>query len=300
MDIDRLDAQFALGDTLRVQPGNGGLPVVAIDNRRASALVSLYGGQVLGYRPSGQEQDLLFVSRQAVYRPGKAIRGGVPLCWPWFGPHPVDPARPAHGLARTRHWQLRDTGHDSDGATRLTLGLGDDADTRALWPHAFDLTLVITVGDSLSLALTTRNDDTRPVTISQALHSYFAVGDIARARVLGLDGCRYLDKAAGGSALQAGAVTIDCEVDRIYQAPPPRLVIEDDVLARRIHIASGGSRSTVVWNPWTDIAAQMADLGDDDYRRMLCVETANAAADAVTLAPGESHRLVADYRVVPY
>ncbi len=286
-----------------VTEGPGGLPMIDVDNVHATARISLYGGQVLAYRPRGAAADLLFVSEQAHFQAGKAIRGGVPVCWPWFGPDPQGLGRPAHGLARTRQWALRQTVVLPGGETQVVLGLDDTADTRALWPHAFDLSLAITVGATLRLALTTRNTDTTPLTITQALHSYFAVGDIAQTRVQGLDGCAYTDKAtgAGGAVkLQTGDVTVAAEVDRIYSGVPASLTVVDGAQNRRVRITSEGSHTAVVWNPWTAIAAGMTDLQDDEYRRFVCVETANAGAEVITLEPGAAHTLASQIAAGPY
>ena len=288
---------------LTVTEGPGGLPMIDVNNAHATARISQYGSQVLAYRPRGAAADLLFVSEQAHFQAGKAIRGGVPVCWPWFGPDPQGLGRPAHGLARTRLWALRQTVVLSGGETQVVLGLDDTADTRALWPHAFDLSLAITVGATLRLALTTRNTDTTPFEITQALHSYFAVGDIAQTRVQGLDGCAYTDKAtgAGGAVkLQTGDVTVAAEVDRIYSGVPASLTVVDGAQNRRVDITSEGSHTAVVWNPWVAIAAGMTDLQDDEYRRFVCVETANAGAEVITLAPGSTHTLVAQFAAGPY
>lgn len=303
MTTRALNAAHGIPTHPTVIEGPGGLPMIDVDNAHATARISLYGGQVLAYRPRDTAADLLFVSEQAFYQPGKAVRGGVPVCWPWFGPDPQGQGRPAHGLARTRLWALRQTAALPGGETRLVLGLHDTADTRALWPHAFDLSLAITVGRTLRLALTTRNTDTTPLTITQALHSYFAVGDIAKTRVQGLDGCAYTDKAAGaGCAVrtQRGDATVSAEVDRVYSGVPAQLSIVDGALERRVRITSEGSHTAVVWNPWAAIAAGMADLQDDGYRRFICVETANAGAEVITLAPGSTHTLVAQIAAGPY
>lgn len=281
-------------DTLHVFDGPGGLPMIDIRNAHATARVSLYGAQVLAFQPRG-ERDLLFLSERAAYQPGKAIRGGVPVCWPWFGPDPQGLGRPAHGLARTRQWQLRGSANRPDGQTRLTLGLRDDDQTRALWPHAFDLSLDITVGRTLSLALCTRNTGSAPLTLTQALHSYFAVANIAQTGVVGLDGCTYTDMArgAGGAQrLQTGPVHFNGEVDRVYARVPAELRIDDSAGQRTVRVRAEGSQIAVVWNPGADIAAGMADLDDDAWQRFVCVETANVSpSDAITLAPGEHHTL---------
>lgn len=297
MALEDLNAEHAIGDQLRFIAGPGGLPFIRVRNAHAEAVVSLYGAQVLSYRPLGASADLLFVSERAHHQAGQAIRGGVPVCWPWFGADPQGLGRPAHGVARTRLWSVRGTATTPAGDTQITLDLVDTPETRAIWPHAFQLVLEITVGATLRLALGTRNTGKTPFHITQALHSYFAVGDIAQTTVTGLDGCRYIDKATGaGGAMpsQKGAVIIAAEIDRIYTGAPAVLTIEDAALERRIRIASAGSHTTVVWNPGAVIAAGMADLEDDAYQRFVCVETANAADEVVTVPAGGGHRLVAD------
>ena len=298
MTINQLNKTHAIRGQLEFIKGKGGLPLAKIDNGGARALVSVYAGQVLSFQPANQAHDLLFLSDAAYYQSGKAIKGGIPVCWPWFGPDPEGRGRSAHGFVRNRPWTVRATETLADGDTRITLGLVDSAETRAIWPAAFDLSLEVTVGNGLRVELLTRNTGDQPFTLTQALHSYFNVGAIRQVRVLGLEDTDYLDKAGDGSChTQSGAVRFDQEVDRIYLDVPPRLIIEDAALGRRISITSTGSHTAVVWNPWADISANMGDLRDDDFQRFVCVETANAATDSIEVKPGVEYRLGADYRV---
>jgi len=275
-----------------------GFTYIEINNSKAHATISTYSGQVLSYRPKDQQHDLLFVSDKAYYEDGKAIKGGIPVCWPWFGPDPDDLGRPAHGFVRNRQWSVSASESLADGSTRVVLSLTDNDATRAIWPHPFRLDIEITVGDSLRVALLTHNSGDQSVTISQALHSYFQVGDIGQVRVLGLDGTDYLDKVDGAARkTQAGPVTIAGEVDRIYTGVTGEQVIDDESLGRKVHITSRGCSTAVVWNPWADIAASMGDLDDDDYRKMICVETANAGPETVEIAAGGEYRLEAEYTI---
>ncbi len=302
MDIDALNAEFGIPGTLRITTGRGGLPMIEIENGLASALVSLHAGQVLSYRPASAAQDLLFLSERAYFAPGKAIKGGVPICWPWFGADPEARGRPAHGFVRSMPWTLLGTRTLEGGATQVTLGMADDQETRTQWPHHFNLVLEVTVGEMLGLELITRNPQDRPFTITQALHTYFKVGDATRARVLGLEGCRYIDKAADGKGaviIQEGPVTVSAEVNRIYQGVPPTLLIEDPALGRRVRVESRNSATCIVWNPWVETARAMGDLDDADYRIMLCVETANAADEVIEVPAGGEARLAVDYRIEP-
>jgi glucose-6-phosphate 1-epimerase len=298
MNIAQANEEFGIRGVLSIRDGAGGLPLIEVQNPYATAQISAYGGQVLAYRPSDEPDDLLFVSRKACFQRGKAIKGGIPVCWPWFGDDPLGRGRSAHGFARNRSWRLLATEAMADGATRLQLGLHADDETLALWPYAFSLTLDVTIGATLDLALISHNPGDQPLVLTQALHTYFNVGDATRAQVHGLDGRAYIDKAGGGvRGTQQGPVTVGGEVDRIYLDTDGPLLIDDPVLGRQIHIERGGSRSAVVWNPWIEKAEAMSDFGDDEYRRMLCVETTNAADDRIELPAGGTYRLTTRYRI---
>jgi D-hexose-6-phosphate mutarotase len=240
---------------------------------------------------------VVWLSSAAKFAAGKSLRGGAPVCWPWFGPHPDDPAKPGHGFARNLDWEVVAAERTAAG-TRLVLGFTPGAPQQALWPYPATLELAVTAGERLAIELTTRNTGTIPLSITQALHTYFHVGDIASARVEGLDGCEYIDKVEGGARRrQSGPVTIGGEVDRVYLGCPGEVAIVDDALRRRIRIAKGGSHSCVVWNPWAEKGAKFGDMGEDGYRRMLCVETTNAGDDVVTVASGKSFTLATEYSV---
>lgn len=297
MNIEQLNTDHGIVGQIEFFEGQGGLPFIRASNAKANALISVYAGQVLAYRPAGKAEDLMFLSEKAYYQAGKAIKGGVPICWPWFGPDPEGKGRPAHGFVRNRMWDVVDTAVTVNGETRIVLGLTDTPETRSIWPHAFVLRLEINIGEKLDLALVTRNSGDQPFTITQAFHTYFGVGDIHQTSVSGLEGKSFIDKVDGGQQkIQSGAVTINAEVDRIYLDVANELVIHDAARKRNVRITSQGSRSAVVWNPWAKIASEMADLQDDDYLRLLCVETTNAASDVVTIQPGSEFRLTAQYR----
>lgn len=294
-DIDTLNRRFGLAGALNFVDGGAGLPVAEIKTAHASARVALQGAQVLAWQPAGQK-PVIWVSRAAVFEPGKPVRGGVPVCWPWFG---ARDGLPAHGFVRTRLWQVREASVDAARQVVLRLGLGDDASTRALWDFAFDLELVVTVGAALTMALITRNTGNQPFTITNALHTYFGVGNIGQTSVQGLEGCDYLDKVQNfAPATQAGAITFVGETDRIYINTTADCVIEDRAQQRSIRVAKTGSASTVVWNPWSEREKALADMAAGEYQHMLCVETCNAGPDQVTVAPGQSHALTARISVL--
>ena len=297
-DLEALNDQFGIHDYLAFVAGPGdGLPLAEIRSKHAAALVAVNGAQVARYQPHGAE-PLLFVSRESVYGPGKSIRGGIPVCWPWFAAHPSDPSKPFHGFARTRMWQVRGSAVLEDDQVQLRLGLADDDATREIWPYAFDLELVATIGAKLRVELVARNTGEAPSTVGGALHTYFLVGDVARIAIEGLDGCAYIDKVDGGArSVQAGPVTIAGEVDRIYLDTADACVIDDPALGRRVRVAKVGSNTTVVWNPWVAKAAAMPDFGDGEWPQMLCIETANTGDDGITLAPGAVHAMTATIRL---
>mgnify|MGYP003573156787 FL=1 len=297
MNFDQL-CEYEIENELQFVDIEHGFTYIEINNAKAHATISTYSGQVLSYRPKSQKDDLLFVSDRAYYEDGKAIKGGIPVCWPWFGADPDDLGRPAHGFVRNRQWEVTGSESLANGSTKVILGMVDSNETRKIWPHTFKLSIEITVGDSLKLALVTRNSGDDSIAISQALHTYFYVGDISKVQVLGLDGIDYLDKVDGfAEKTQSGPVTINGEVDRIYKGVTGELVIEDESLGRRIRIASRGCSTAVVWNPWSEIAASMGDLDDDDYKKMICVETANAGPETVEIAAGSEYRLEAEYTI---
>jgi glucose-6-phosphate 1-epimerase len=295
MNFDQL-CEYEIENELQFVDIEHGFTYIEINNAKAHATISTYSGQVLSYRPKSQKDDLLFVSDRAYYEEGKAIKGGIPVCWPWFGADPDDLGRPAHGFVRNRQWEVTGSESLANGSTKVILGMVDSDETRKIWPHTFKLSIEITVGDSLKVALVTRNSGDERITISQALHTYFYVGDISKVQVLGLDGIDYLDKVDGfAEKTQSGPVTINGEVDRIYKGVTGELVIEDESLGRKIRIASSGCSTAVVWNPWSEIAASMGDLDDDDYKKMICVETANAGPETVEIAADSEYRLEAEY-----
>ncbi|AXQ50355.1 D-hexose-6-phosphate mutarotase [Pseudomonas vlassakiae] len=279
---------------------HGELNCWRISSDHAELLIAQQGAQILSYQRVG-EPPLLWLSDQAIFRQGKSVRAGVPVCWPWFGNLQRNPASvqamyrgeqaPAHGLARTRDWQLlgvEEKGDDLHIDFELPEAQGDLPD----WPHDVELKLHIVLGDDLTVSLNSRNMGNSPVTISQALHSYFAVSDVRQAQVEGVEGLQYIETLAGWEQRQQqGALAFAGETDRIYLDTPQKLSIVDPHWERRITLTCSGSRSAVIWNPWTERAKELADMADDGWQRMLCIETANVWDDVVELKPGASRSL---------
>ncbi|MDJ1183918.1 D-hexose-6-phosphate mutarotase [Roseofilum casamattae] len=292
MTIEQLNADYGIANQLQFIEGKGGLPIIAIANSKAKATISIYGGQVLSFQPSNAAEDVLFVSEKAYYQEGKAIKGGAPVCWPWFGPDPEGLGRPSHGFMRNRLWSVLGTETTANGDTLVKLGLTDTVETREIWPHNYELSIEFLVGETLVISSITKNTGSEPYSITQALHTYFTVGNINAIQVLGLDGANYIDKVDEMTEKQQdGAVTIAGEVDRIYATVSDKLTINDPSLSRQIQLTATGSKSAVVWNPWAEKAAKMGDLDDLEYLKFVCVETTNAGDDIVEIAPGSTHQL---------
>lgn len=250
------------------------------------------------WRPKSQAEPVVWLSKLAKLVSGKSIRGGVPVCWPWFGPHATHSTYPAHGFARTANWNVTATRGLGHNTTEIELVLAESELNRVIWPHATRLSIRISVGERLKIALITENLGDDEVTIGEALHTYFHIGDIEECHVDGLDQCEYLDKVASGEQRrQSGAITFNGETDRVYMNTEAECVIVDDRLKRKIHVAKSGSRSTVVWTPWTEKADKMGDFGPDGWRAMVCVESANALDNVVHVSPGASHTMAVDYWV---
>jgi len=250
----------------------------------------------LSFTPVGQAEDMMFLSSKAYYQSGKAIKGGTPICWPWFGPDPEAKGRASHGFMRNRMWQMRAASSTPDGATKITLGLVDTPETREIWDYSFDFAIAITVGKVLTVELITQNTGEQAFSITQALHTYFKIGDLNQVAVLGLNGQEYIDKVDGGQQkTQTGDVTFDGECDRIYLDVPSELVIDDRSLNRKIKVTATNSKTAIVWNPGAEISAKMADLGDQDYKSFVCVETANAANEIIEVGAGQQYVMTAEY-----
>ncbi|HWB50900.1 MAG TPA: D-hexose-6-phosphate mutarotase [Stellaceae bacterium] len=242
----------------------------------------LQGAQVTAWQPSGA-RPVIFTSPRAVFAPGKAIRGGIPVIFPWFGAHPSDPQAPQHGLARTAPWRLAGS-NLAEEQVALDLALAIDG---------FDLAYRVVFGSDLHLSLTVRNKADRPMPFEAALHSYFAVSAIERVRVSGLEGCGAIDKTAAMARRPplVAPLTFAQETDSVYLDVPDHLAIEDAGWGRRIAIDKTGAASVIVWNPWSEKAAAMADLGADNWRGFVCVETGNVADNRIVLAPGGEHAM---------
>ena len=300
MNVDKLNTTFSLQEkdsTLHFKTGEGGITIIEVQNQHSSAVISLQGAHILSWIPKGEE-EVIWLSKDARFAKGKSVRGGVPICWPWFGAHATEKSFPAHGFARTVNWQVTKTEALDDGTTNIRFTTPVLNENKAMWPEDTDVEYRLNIGKKLEMELVTHNKGAAPIIIGQALHTYFNVGDVSNVLLHGLDDTAYLDKLESFSSKhQHGPVIIDKEVDRVYLNTSNDCVIEDKKLNRNIIIIKCGSNSTVVWNPWQETANKMGDLGKDGYKKMLCVESCNAADDVVTIEPGKVHHLWVQYEV---
>lgn len=265
-----------------------GLKALRLSASGSEALVYLHGAHLASFRTS-EHGELLWTSEHAVYAPGKAIRGGVPLCFPWFGAHPKEQYLPAHGFARTREFRFEGSEMRGDNVV-AELSLSSSAETLPLFPHSFSARLRLTIGRELSVAFEVENTGAEAFDYELALHTYLGVSDVRSVEVSGLGDAIYDDKVSGERAVRQGRepLRFASETDRVYDSSA-RVTVLDLARKRRLVIDKTCSATTVVWNPWIDKAKRMADFGDDEWPGMVCVETANCGDHTVTLEAGETH-----------
>jgi glucose-6-phosphate 1-epimerase len=296
VSIAALHERFGVPGVAQIAAGQGGLAKIRITTGAASAEIYLHGAQVTSWQPSGAA-EVLFVSQQSRWEEGRAIRGGIPICFPWFRGKAGNPQAPAHGVVRTRGWQLDSVAQEDDRVT-ATLSTASDERSRQWWPHEFRIEHRITVGAELKLELVVTNtfagENAEAMRFEEALHTYFAVGEVASVRVTGLDEVAYLDNMeANREKMQHGDVRYRQATDSAYLNTARAVELIDPGLRRRIRTAKENSLTTVVWNPWKEGAAALADLGDAEWQQMACVEASNIMDYAVSLDTGQQHRMVA-------
>ena len=290
MNLEALQSEFG-SETVKFKTGAGNLTFLAIRNKAAEAEICLHGAHITRYIPAGQ-LPVLWMSGKSWFEANKPIRGGVPVCWPYFGPA-ADPALPAHGFARLSEWRVARV-EAKEAATRVVLALAPEDVTAVPVSFAFELEMEFVIGATLELTLRMKNCSAEARTITAALHTYFNVKAAEEIAIGGLDGVVYDERVVGGEksgCVQKGDVRIDREIDRIYLDTAGAVEIRDPGFGRTIRVEKSGSNSTVVWNPWVRKSKAMADFGDEEYHTMVCVETVNAAADRRTLPPGGTHAL---------
>jgi glucose-6-phosphate 1-epimerase len=293
--ISELNERLAITGIARFEAGGGGLPRLVLTSGGAEAHIYLHGAHVTHYQPAGQA-PMLFTSARSHYEAGKPIRGGIPVIFPWFGPRQDDPHAPMHGMVRTRQWQVESIAQIMDSVLAQFTFSSDDQ-TRAAWPHDFNLRLGISVGrESLKLDFMVENTSPQPFAFEEALHTYLSLDDIRQTTIRGLQGTQYLDKNLGMSRnMQSEEVLrLTGPIDRVYLDSQAFCQVEDHAAGRDIWVLKDNSHSTIVWNPWSDKIAPMSDLDPQDWPRFVCVESGNVKQNAITLRPSEKYVMDAE------
>lgn len=287
-----LDRRFGIPGVARVREGNGGLPRVEVTGSFGEGEVYLHGAQVTSWKPAGHD-EVLFLSAKSHWQERQAIRGGIPICFPWFRAKADDPHAPAHGFVRTKVWQIESIA-EKDGGVTVSMFTESDELTRRWWPAEFRLVHRITFSSELGLELVCTNTGTTPLRFEEALHTYNRVADVQEAHLQGLDGVSYLDNTESNKEkMEQGDVAIAAQTDSAYRNTRTPVDLLDLEKKRRIRLRKEQSLDTVVWNPWSEGASRLPDLGDGEWRQFLCVEAANILDAAVNLAPGQKHTLTA-------
>ncbi len=282
--------KFHLGKTVITHKKlSNGFEYIEVQNSSATAKVALQGAHLFEYQRVGQEA-ILWLSEISDFEQGRAIRGGVPLCWPWFG-FSEDKTLPQHGFARTTMWEFVGANEIDESETTLLFRLTNNEQTLKIWNYKFLLELQITISKELKMELKTTNLDERAFKISQALHTYFSVSHISEVAIKGLDKKPYLDALSWQKEVQRGNIRFEEEVDRVYQEVNNEIILVDK--NREIHIKNTNSASVVVWNPWIEKTSRMSAMKEDAYEHFVCIESANAFDDTRVIEPMQSHTLIA-------
>ena len=289
IDIEELDDQFSIEGEVGFAELEEDLVFITVSNKYADADICLYGAHVTSFRPQNTI-DLLWLSTESNFEVGKAIRGGIPVCFPWFGPHKTDLEKPQHGFARLMYWDVTGTSTNMYGETVIKLQLCSSAESKVFWPHNFIAEMTFVVGKILTSTLRITNTSSESFDYSCALHSYFSLSAIENIRIEGLKGITYYDQLTGEYSIQEEEDLIIKEATtRHYLNTESVVVIDDSIFQRRIKTSKEGSKVTTVWNPWEEACAQIEDLPDTGYETFVCVEATNAFDYSIHLAPGESH-----------
>src|SRR5215831_18497853 len=289
--VEELDRRFGIQGVARICQGNGGLPRIQIIGPQVEGEMYLHGAQVTSWKPSGSD-EVLFLSTKSHWQEGNAIRGGIPICFPWFRAKADDPKAPAHGLVRTRSWLLESI--EEENGVVVSMSTESDQQTRRWWPEEFRLVLNVKFSSELTLDLVCTNTGKTDLHFEEALHTYNRVSDVANVGLQGLDAVQFLDNTDSNRAkVQHGDMTIASPTDNAFMGTQNDVDLIDPKFRRHIRLKKVNSLTTVVWSPWRQGAARLGDLGDGEWTQFLCVEASNILAASVTLAPGEKHKMTA-------
>lgn len=289
IDIDNLNKKFGIESHASFIKQEKGMIFLIISNKLANAEICLYGAHVTSFIPRNSK-EVLWMSSESNFDVGKPIRGGIPVCFPWFGPHKTDQDKPPHGFARLVYWDVKEIAARTNDETLIRLQLSSSIETKAYWPYDFLAEVIVVVGKTLKITLKVMNKSDEQFNYSCALHSYFNISAIRNISIMGLEGTRYYNQFEPGDFIQdLPALSIQKAETRHYYDTEASCLIDDQLFKRKIHIAKAGSKITTVWNPGKETCANIADMPDDGYETFVCIETVNSFHDMIILNPGESH-----------
>ena len=276
-----------------------GMQYLEVGNLRCTAKIALQGAHVMHWQPKFLKDPVFWLSSNARFVKGRSIRGGVPICWPWFGAHPTDSTFCPHGFARVTPWRVIDIDATPTGATRITLEILATEEAKRQLSYPYALTVTITVGQRLRVDMSTTNKADHPFVISEAFHTYLNISDIANVKITGMQDCVYADKVLNYQRdVEHNALKFAGEFDRVYIDHSSDCTVHDTGFNRIIHVSKSGSDTTVVWSPGADKVAGMSDMGEpDEWRKAICVETTNALDNMVVINPGRTHVISAEYSI---
>jgi glucose-6-phosphate 1-epimerase len=288
IDIDELDEKFSIEGEVGFAELEEELVFITVSNKYADADICLYGAHITSFKPH-KSMDLLWMSPESSFEVGKPIRGGIPVCFPWFGPHKTDSEKPQHGFARLMYWDVVSTATNTDGESIVKLQLCTSEETKAYWPYDFCAEMTFVVGKKLTATLKITNTSDQPFDYTCALHSYFSLSAIESVSIEGLKGLTYYNQNTGENEIQEEeTLEITEPLTRHYLNTETPVIIADSAFRRRIKVDTTGSKVTTVWNPGAEICAKIGDLPDDAYETFVCVEATNAFDFPISLASGAS------------
>jgi glucose-6-phosphate 1-epimerase len=289
VDIEGLEEKFSIEGEVGFAELEEGLVFITVSNKFADADICLYGAHVTNFKPYNS-MPVLWMSPESKFVEGSPIRGGIPVCFPWFGPHKTDPAKPQHGFGRLMYWDVAEVGSQKSGETLVRLQLCSSPETKTFWEHDFCAEMTIIVGKTLTATLKVTNTSDTDFEYSCALHSYFNLSSIEEISIEGLQNTKYHNQLEPGEFVQeTSKLEIHKAETRHYYDTETACVINDPLFARRISVEKSGSKITTVWNPWEETCSKIDDLPDDAFHSFVCIEAVNAFNDTIQLAPGATH-----------
>ncbi len=296
--FEELEDKFSIEGELGFAELEENMMFITVSNKFADADICMYGAQVTSFQPH-KTMGILWMSPESNFVEGVPVRGGIPVCFPWFGPHKTDPSKPQHGFGRLMYWNLIETASLPSDETFVKLQLCSNTETKKFWEHDFCAELSVIVGKTLKVTLKVTNTSSIPFEYTCALHSYYNISSVEEISIEGLQGTKYFDQLEPGEFVQEPEnLEIHNAETRHYLNTESDCIINDPVFNRRIRVAKSGSKVTTVWNPWEEACMKTTDLADDAYHSFVCIEAVNAFDDLIKLLPGESHETSAFIGIV--